>query len=557
LPRLLPRLARLSCVLLLLTAGFKAWADPPSRVGRVSLIEGALSLRHADETQWSPAGLNFPVIAGDEVWTDQASRGELQIGGAEARIDGASLLSVLRLDEEATALRLDQGVLNLTVRFLPPGGLQIVSAIGQLDIRQPGEYHVDAGRPGGPPTQLVMGVLVGEARFSGPRGIVELHSGQGVMVPPDQSQLSMVSLYPTPFDQWAEARAQTLQAAQSVRYVSTEVTGYQDLDHYGRWEEIPDYGPVWFPTAVETGWAPYRYGHWAFIRPWGWTWIDDAPWGFAPFHYGRWLLFEGRWAWIPGERRERPCYAPALVAFIGGGPGAGVGVGWVPLGPREAFHPYYPVSEGYLRAVNRPHVANVTQITVTNVTVNTYVNRGAATSVPTAAFTGGQPVRQNLGPQPSFQGRQQQPIMTNLNHLQPTAPAAPAPAPAPAMPVPRQGPPAPQPAPAAPAAPAPSAIQPRPAAPPQAVPPQAPAAPPHPVPPAAPAVPQPAMPAPMAHPVPMPAPAQPQPQFVPPHPAPTPMPAPQAQPAMPHPSPQQPAPQQPRPRPDHDHEREH
>ena len=520
------RLARLCCVLLLAAAASAAWADPPSRVGRISLAEGVLSLRHADEAQWSPAGLNFPVIAGDAVWADQTARGEIQFGGAEARIDNASLLTILRLDEEATQLRLDQGVLNLAVRFLPPGGLQVITAVGQLDIRQPGEYHVDAGRPNGPPTQLVMGVLVGEARFSGPRGIVELHSGQGVMIPPDQSQLTVVSLTTTPFDQWAEMRAQTLQTVQSVRYVSAEVTGYQDLDHYGRWEEIPDYGMVWFPTAVEVGWAPYRHGHWAFIRPWGWTWIDDAPWGFAPFHYGRWVLFEGRWAWIPGERRERPCYAPALVAFVGGAPGVeiGVGVSWLPLGPHEVFHPYYPVSEGYLRAVNRPHVANVTQINVTNVTVNNYVNRGAATSVPAAAFTGGQPVHQNLAPPPSFQGRQQPPgILTNLNHLQPSAPAAPAPA---AIPAPRQ---APFVAPQAPAAPA--------------VQPQAPAVPaPRAAPPAPAAQPQ-AMPAPTPRPAPTPAPAPPQPQFAPPHPAPQPQ--------------QQPAQPQKRPEHEHDHEREH
>ena len=26
-------------------------------------------------------------------------------------------------------------------------------------------------------------------------------------------------------------------------------------------------------------WAPYRHGYWRWIEPWGWTWIDDAPWG--------------------------------------------------------------------------------------------------------------------------------------------------------------------------------------------------------------------------------------------------------------------------------------
>ncbi len=407
-------------LLFTLTAG-SAWADPPTRVGRISFTEGVLSLRHGEDPQWLPAAINYPLIAGDSVWADEAARGEIEIGGAGARLDALSLLTVLRMDDDATQLRLDQGVLNLTVRALLPGGLQIFTAVGQMDIRQPGEYHVDAGRPNGPPTQIVMGVIIGEAHFAGMHGEAELHAGQGAMVPPDQSQMSIVALYPTPFDQWAENRALTLQTTQSIRYVSADMTGYQDLDAYGRWEEVPDYGPVWFPTRIELGWAPYRHGHWAYVNPWGWTWIDDAPWGFAPFHYGRWAQFDGRWAWLPGARGERPCYAPALVAFIGGG-GPGLAVGWVPLGPHEVFRPYYPVSDGYLRGVNRGHVTNLTQINMTNVTVTNYVNRGAVSSVTPAAFAGGQQVRQNMAPLPASAVNQPA-SMAALNHL-PPAPAS-------------------------------------------------------------------------------------------------------------------------------------
>ena len=150
-----------------------------------------------------------------------------------------------------------------------------------------------------------------------------------------------------------------------------------DLDAAGKWATTPAAGPVWYPTAVAADWAPYRYGHWAFVAPWGWTWIDDAPWGFAPFHYGRWAQFDGRWGWSPAARSwpvevvvrdpgddrhdppveqgrefERPVYAPALVAFIGGG-GFGISlsvggtmaaVGWVPLAPDEPYHPWYHAS---------------------------------------------------------------------------------------------------------------------------------------------------------------------------------------------------------------------
>jgi hypothetical protein len=401
-----------------------ALADPPTRVGRISLVEGAASIRHGEDPNWSPGALNYPVIAGDTVWVDRGARAEVEIGGAEIRLDAATQMTIQRMDDEITLLRIDQGVANLKVRFMA-GPLSLASAAGQMEIRGPGEYHVDAGRPDGPPTQIVMAVLNGEARFSGVRGVSELHSGQGAMVPPDQSALTVVQVMPTPFDQWAEDRAMTLQVSQSAQYVSPEVTGYQDLDEYGRWEPVPDYGMVWFPSRVEVGWAPYRYGHWAYVAPWGWTWIDEAPWGFAPFHYGRWANFEGRWAWIPGERRERPCYSPALVAFIGGGPGVGIGVSWVPLGPHEVFHPYYRVSDDYVRRINRPHVANVAQINVTNVTVNNYANHGAMSGTNSNAFTGGQPVRHNMASQQEMAAQAKAPVLGNLNHLPPpSAPAA-------------------------------------------------------------------------------------------------------------------------------------
>ena len=101
-------------------------------------------------------------------------------------------------------------------------------------------------------------------------------------------------------------------------FVSPEMTGVEDLDRHGGWQQHPEYGAVWTPTQVVVGWAPYRHGQWVWQRPWGWTWVDDAPWGFAPFHYGRWLSWGGRWCWAPGPRVARPVYAPALVAWVGG-----------------------------------------------------------------------------------------------------------------------------------------------------------------------------------------------------------------------------------------------
>jgi hypothetical protein len=146
--------------------------------------------------------------------------------------------------------------------------------------------------------------------------------------------------------------------APSTRFVSAETTGYDTLDRYGRWDTLADSETVWYPTSVPDDWAPYRYGHWDSIEPWGWTWIDDQPWGFAPFHYGRWINVDGHWGWVPGEVVPHPVYAPALVAFIdapddsGGGPNGGPGVGWFPLGPGDDYSPWYPAGPDYVAQVN-------------------------------------------------------------------------------------------------------------------------------------------------------------------------------------------------------------
>src|SRR5262249_27551420 len=158
-------------------------------------------------------------------------------------------------------------------------------------------------------------------------------------------------------DDWCQVRDRRLDDSYSARYVAPGVVGYEDLDDYGNWRTVPEYGAVWVPTVVVPGWAPYRFGHWVWIDPWGWTWVDDAAWGFAPFHYGRWVFVDGFWGWAPGPRFYRPVYAPALVAWFGG-PGWGVsfgfgeGFGWCPLGFGEPFFPWYGVSRGYFRNVN-------------------------------------------------------------------------------------------------------------------------------------------------------------------------------------------------------------
>jgi hypothetical protein len=411
--------------------------DPPGRVGRLSYIEGTVSLYLADQTNWFPATLNYPVTSGESFWTEPNARAEIQIGPIELRLDQTSELEVLRLDDTTIEVRLDQGTLYLHLWQMPQGGISVLTPRGRVVLTALGSYDIDAGRPIGdmPADRVQVTVLEGEARFEGEPGAIVIGHSEAAVISGEPMSVTLTAATYSPFDDWALARERREVAAQQPKYVAPAVTGYQDLYEYGGWNYDPNYGSVWYPTAVPRGWAPYRYGHWAFVAPWGWTWIDDAPWGFTPFHYGRWVETGGRWGWCPGNLVERPVYAPALVVFIGGD-GWGISpefgaamaaVGWVALAPNEVYHPYYRASPTYVRDVN---ITNVNRTLINNITINNnanakvsnFRNRQAATVVPATAFTHASPV-QHATVVVSQSQLAQVSVATSTTHLRPTAAA--------------------------------------------------------------------------------------------------------------------------------------
>ena len=195
------------------------------------------------------------------------------------------------------------------------------------------------------------------------------------------------------WDRWNYARTDELLDAVSARYVPSGVYGVDDLDHHGSWRVVQDYGAVWVPEAVPTGWVPYSSGRWIWDPHFGWTWVDTAPWGWAPYHYGRWVFVGGHWAWAPGPLVARPVYAPALVAFFAA-PGVRVTVGtpfvsWVALGWGEPLVPWWGAvgfvgrpwwgGWGGPRIVNNVVISRTTIVNVNNITV--YRNVGVQNAV--------------------------------------------------------------------------------------------------------------------------------------------------------------------------------
>jgi hypothetical protein len=383
--------------------------DPPSRVARVGFMEGAVSFQPAGEPDWVQAVANRPMTTGDKLWTDKDSRAELQLGSAVIRLNSNTGFSFLNLDDNAVQIQLTSGAVNLRVRRLDRDDVvEIDTPNLAFSVTEPGSYRVEASEDG---TYSVVSIREGGGDATGNGQTYTLHVGQrGTFSGRDSLNAEVIDIGGRDqFDNWAYNRDRYYDESRSARYVSQDVVGCEDLDDYGDWRDDSNYGHVWFPNRVAAGWAPYHEGHWVWISPWGYTWVDDSPWGYAPFHYGRWVTVGGRWGWVAGPVAVRAVYAPALVVFIGGG-GVGVGfggnVGWFPLGPREVYVPSYQVSREYVNrvnisntTVNNVQITNVYNTTIinksTNITNVTYANRnvrGAVTAVPQRAFVSAQPV---------------------------------------------------------------------------------------------------------------------------------------------------------------------
>jgi hypothetical protein len=336
-----------------------AQADPPGRVGRLSYGEGTVTFSPAGDDEWIDAEFNRPLTRGDKLWTDKGTRAEIQIGSAVVRMGGGTQLEVLTLDDQSVQLSATRGTVYVRVRSLPEGeNFEIDTPNLAYRAAYPGDYRIDVDAAHG--TTRVT-IHSGAGAVYGDKGEV-LPLGGGQQVTFRARSLAKVNTQESPpqdnFDRWAEERNRREDQSVAARYVPRDVVGYQLLDATGQWVQDGTHGAVWIPQNTPANWAPYRNGRWEWIAPWGWTWIDDAPWAFVTSHYGRWAQVGTRWAWVPGRMGLRPIYAPALVAFVAGtgAPGLAVGgkqtVAWFPLAPGEPWQPGFHATPLYISTVN-------------------------------------------------------------------------------------------------------------------------------------------------------------------------------------------------------------
>lgn len=364
-------------------------AEGPVRLARISYLQGDVTWRPDDSAEWSPGTVNLPLRQGAQIWVSNGGRAEIQFDdGSLLRLgnNGVATLQTLYSDSEGefTEIKLTDGLAALRLKH-ERSVFQVDTPLVSVKSTGPSALRVGVG------DGVEVGVRSGSAMVEGTQGKADLQRGDYLDLATGDSRYEVRSLpQEDSWEQWNDQRDDRLTSADNDNRVHrlppniALVAG--DLDDYGDWQDVPQYGWVWCPRTSAAQWRPYQYGHWTWVNPFGWTWVSEEPWGWAPYHYGTWTRLSRGWAWVPGPVTQ--CWSPAVVHFTE----CDHRVAWCALAPAEiryapvaafgfggrnwsAFFSigragvYYPTSGGYCE----PRTFNTTivnHVTYNNTVVN-------------------------------------------------------------------------------------------------------------------------------------------------------------------------------------------
>ncbi|HEX8180462.1 MAG TPA: DUF6600 domain-containing protein [Pyrinomonadaceae bacterium] len=353
--------------------------DETARVARISLLSGDVSLRRAGTNKWEHAALNFPLVEGDRLATGPNSHVEVQIDARNfVRLGEYATLDLVTLRAEGVALSLPAGTATLRLARFDHDHeyFEIDAPKTTIAAEQRGLYRLDVAESGSVRVTVRDGA---RARLYSDTSGFTLRDGRTAELTYDNAGEGDWNFTAArdldSWDRWNDDRERYLAARLKYdnreRYYDQDVWGAEELDAYGEWVNTHDYGYVWRPhtTVINNyyDWAPYRYGHWTWCPPYGWTWVGDEPWGWAPYHYGRWVYYNNYWCWAPrgyyNYHPHRSWWRPALVAFVIFGSNSDIC--WYPLGYHQrdphARH-YQHQQPGRLTPLGNGEVARLERI---------------------------------------------------------------------------------------------------------------------------------------------------------------------------------------------------
>ena len=352
------------------------------QIPRISYVKGNVQIEDQNGG-WSNCNLNLPVIQGNRIVTGPDGRVEIEFDdGSAFRANSNSEFFIAVLSSDYEKIEVVSG--SFILKTVSDIEYETICSTGNILVKEPSNVRIDVKRSG----EIKIFVREGRAFFRNEFHDKRIKEGRGLYIYNGGREYSKIySQNLDDFDFWSDRRDSRYTYSESRKYIpsSNIYVGIYDLDHYGRWVFLDDYGYCWSPAIYDAEWAPYRYGYWRYCNPWGWTWISYEPWGWLPYHYGRWFFSSGfGWVWIPGRHWGVSFWSPGLVRFSIWDNY----IGWVPLGPDD----YYCYDCGWNRDLTV--VNNYTNVNYYNLT-NLHV-RNAATIVNINDFRRGRPlVRRN------------------------------------------------------------------------------------------------------------------------------------------------------------------
>lgn len=301
-----------------------------ARVARITLLNGDVQIKRNSVENWEKATNNLPLAEGDELTTSRDARIEIEFDRYNyLRLAENSYLKITTLRDGGIAVSLPQGTMVLRVSKFEKDKefFEIDAPKTTLAVQKEGMYRIDSGDTNSSEIRLTA-TEKGEARiYSGNSGFT-LKNGRSAKLFlsgnfEGEWETGDASRYADEFDSWVLERdaivAKRLRDSNVDKYYDSEITGADELLENGQWIYTRKYGYVWKPYSSSisgySNWSPYRYGHWRWFPPYGWTWVNDEPWGWATYHYGRWVWDNGGWYWSPYARNRwrRSWWSPALV----------------------------------------------------------------------------------------------------------------------------------------------------------------------------------------------------------------------------------------------------
>lgn len=90
--------------------------DPPSRVARLSEVDGQVWIYNDETDEWVTASRNRPLTTGDRLAADNGARAEITLGSTTLRIDAGTEIEVALLDDSRYVVHLTKGSVAVRLR---------------------------------------------------------------------------------------------------------------------------------------------------------------------------------------------------------------------------------------------------------------------------------------------------------------------------------------------------------------------------------------------------------------------------------------------------------